>query len=254
MPQTVNVYAQPGLVDPEELAGGTVVVIDVLRSTTTIIYAMAAGAKQIIPCTEVDQARALAAQFSPGEVLLCGERKGLKIEGFDLGNSPQECTAENVGGKTLVLTTTNGTQAMAHARRAARILIGGFVNVSAVFARLRGERLVHLLCSGTEGQEGDDDLLLAGMLAERLAQRGGPGRRQGGQAEAARQRWQHWFTRPQALGLQALAPRRLVEALLTSPGGKNLVELGLQADILAAAQVDRFRQLPELEPRSFRIG
>jgi 2-phosphosulfolactate phosphatase len=254
MPQSLNVYALPSLVDPEELAGGAVLVIDVLRSTTTIVHALAAGAKQIVPCAEIEQARAIAAQLPPGESLLGGERHGVKIEGFDLGNSPQEYTADKVGGKTVVFTSTNGTAAMAHARRAARILLGAFVNASAAFGKLRGERLVHLLCAGTEGQRSEDDLLLAGMLAERFAQRGGSARQQGGQADEARELWHYWFTRPQALGLQSLQPKRLAEALLHSPGGKNLAALGMQEDILAAAQVDRFREVPELDPRSFRIG
>ena len=75
MKPTLNVYALPKYVDPEELAGGTAVVIDVLRATTTIVYALEAGATQILPCLEIADALALAEQFSPGEVVLGGERE-----------------------------------------------------------------------------------------------------------------------------------------------------------------------------------
>ena len=115
---TLNVYALSKLVEPAELAGATAVVIDVLRAGTTIVYALAAGAEQVVPCLEVADARAMVEQFPAGTALLGGERQGLPIEGFDLGNSPDEYEPARVAGKTIVLTTTNGTRAMASAREA----------------------------------------------------------------------------------------------------------------------------------------
>src|SRR5687767_8847167 len=85
------VHLLPDLVEPADLAGRTVVVIDVLRATTTICHALAAGAGAVVPCLEIDEARAKAGQVS-GPVALGGERQGLRIEGFDLGNSPTEYT------------------------------------------------------------------------------------------------------------------------------------------------------------------
>ena len=253
MARVLNVYSLPRLVDAEELAGGTAVIIDVLRSSTTIVYALDAGAKQVIPCVEVEEARAIAAGLPPGEVLLGGERHGLPIEGFDLGNSPEEYTRQRVGGRTIVLTTTNGTRAMAHARQARRVLIGAFVNATAVCRELFTQERIHLLCSGTEGQFSQDDVLLAGMLVERLGREGGLPYERNAQAITAREFWLHRFALPQALGAEPLEPEVLARGLRKSVGGQNLVGLGLEADILAAAQIDRFDGVPELDVDTFRI-
>ena len=90
------------------MLGGTAVVIDVLRSTTTIVHALAAGAREVIPCRG-EEARQIAGQLPSDQVVLGGERGGLAVQGFDLGNSPEDYTAERLRGKTLVITTTNGT-------------------------------------------------------------------------------------------------------------------------------------------------
>src|SRR5687768_6552706 len=135
MPRAINVHLLPALVEPHELAGKTVVVIDVLRATTTIIHALAAGAKEVVPLLEVDEALALATKL-PGQAVLGGERGGKRIAGSNLGNSPLEYTPATVGGKTPVFTTTNGTRAMLRCAQARRILIAGFVNFSAICREL----------------------------------------------------------------------------------------------------------------------
>jgi 2-phosphosulfolactate phosphatase len=253
MPHVLNVYALPKLVDPAELAGGTVVVIDVLRASTAIIYAIEAGARAVAPCLEVADARKLAKQLPPGQFVLGGERHGLPIEGFDLGNSPEDYTAAVVGGKTVVFTTTNGTRAMLHARQAARVLIGAFVNATAVVAQLLGQEQIHLLCAGTDGQFSEDDILVAGLLVERLERLGGMMYLQNAQAITAREFWRHSFALPQALGAEPLPAEVLAAALREAPGGRNLVEIGLDADILAAAHIDRFQAVPELDTGDFQI-
>ena len=98
--------------------------IDVLRSTTTIVHALAAGAREVIPCAQVEEARQIARQFPADQVVLGGERGGLAVKGFDLGNSPEDYTADRVRGKTLVITTTNGTRAMAQRKRRRRFSWG----------------------------------------------------------------------------------------------------------------------------------
>jgi 2-phosphosulfolactate phosphatase len=253
MAHVLNVYALPKLADPAQVAGGAAVVIDVLRATTTIAYALEAGAAEVLPCQEVDEARLAAGRFSPGQCLLGGERHGLAIEGFDLGNSPSEYTPERVGGKTVVFTTTNGTRAMFHARPARRILIAGFVNVSAVVRQLIGEEQVYIVCAGTEGEFSRDDVLLAGMIVELLTRRGGMNYQQNAQAITAREVWMNAFAVPQALGAEPIEPERLAEELYTSPGGRNLANLGLDEDILAAAQIDRFEHACQLDPPVPRI-
>src|ERR1700730_8781422 len=111
----VRVHLLPQLARPGELRGGVAVVIDVLRATTTIVHALAAGCLAVRPCAEVEEARALAGSMRAGRVLLGGERGGLPLPGFDLGNSPRDYTGKVCRGNTLVLTTTNGTRALIHA-------------------------------------------------------------------------------------------------------------------------------------------
>ena len=253
MKPILNVYALPRLVDPEQLVGGTAVIIDVLRASTTIVHALQSGAKEIIPCEEIDEARAVAAQLSDGAVVVGGERDGLPIDGFDLGNSPGEYLPHVVEGKTLVFTTTNGTRAMACARTAERILIGAFVNVSAIFKELIDQQQIHLVCAGTKGQISQDDVLLAGMLVERIQREGGLLYEQNAQAITAREAWLHSFALPRALGAEPLEPERLAGELRKSAGGRRLTELGMDQDILAAARIDQFQSVPELDPEKLRI-
>jgi len=253
MVHELNVYALPRLVDPDDLAGGAVVIIDVLRASTTIAYALEAGAREVIPCAEVDEARAVARQFPTNEAVLGGERDGLPIEGFDLGTSPSEYTPDRVAGKAVVFTTTNGTRAMLHAHRADRVLIGGFVNVTAVLKELVNQQRIHLLCAGTRGQVGEEDLLLAGMLAERVGRLGGLIYEQNAQAIVARESWLSSFALPRSLGAEPLEPQRLVKELRTSLGSEQLISLGLDEDIAAAARIDHFHSVPEFDPEKSRI-
>ena len=253
MSPSLNVYALPRFAEPEELAGGAAVVIDVLRASTTIAHALESAAAQVIPCREIDQALALARALPPEDVLLGGERGGLPIEGFHLGNSPGEYSADRVAGKTIVFTTTNGTRAIEHACRADRILIGSFVNVSAVASELVGQERIHLICAGTNGQISQDDLLLAGMLVERIHGLGELAYEQNDQARDARQAWLDAFGLPCALGDEPLEPERLAAELSKSLGGRNLVAVGLQEDILAAARIDLFDGVPEFDPRNAGI-
>lgn len=115
MPTQIKVHLLPKRAAPGELTDAQVVVIDVLRATTTIVQALASGAECVMPYASVDDAEAEAQRFEP-RPLMCGERYGLKIDGFDLGNSPAEYTVDSVGGKRLILTTSNGTRALSYCR------------------------------------------------------------------------------------------------------------------------------------------
>src|SRR5713101_2072341 len=149
----VQVHLLPELAPSGRLKGGVAVVIDVLRATTTMIHALAAGCTAVRPCAEVDEARELAGKMRAGRVLLGGERGGAPLPGFDLGNSPSEYTTKVCCGTTLVLTTTNGTRACLRAVEAERALVAGFVNYSAVCEQLRQDsRPIHIICAGTEGE------------------------------------------------------------------------------------------------------
>src|SRR5271165_3967965 len=167
----VCVHLLPQLAPAGALAGGLAVVIDVLRATTTIVHALAAGCADVRPCAEVDEARQLADGMRAGRVLLGGERGGEPLPGFDLGNSPGAYTAQRCKGCTIVLTTTNGTRALHRAAEASRVLIAGFVNYSAVCEQLRLDaRPVHIICSGTEGEVSLEDTILAGALVDFLSE------------------------------------------------------------------------------------
>jgi len=253
MKPILNVHVLPKLVAPREFAGGTAVVIDVLRATTTTAYALAAGAREVIPCLEISDALALAKQFSADDIVLGGERQGVAIEGFQLGNSPEEYTPDQVGGKTVILTTTNGTRALVHARQADEVLAAAFVNAAAVVARLSDRERIDILCAGTDGHISEDDVLLAGLLVDRLQRQAGMVYRQNAQAITARESWLSAFALPQALGAEQLGPDQLADQLRNTLGAQNLIALGLDADILAAAQIDRFDAAPRLDTKTFRI-
>jgi 2-phosphosulfolactate phosphatase len=242
---SLNIYLLPELVQPEQLRGSTVVVIDVLRATTTISYALAAGAREVIPCLEVEQARSRAAALPAGSVVLGGERQGIKIEGFDLGNSPTEYTSERVKGRSVVFTTTNGTRAMEQCRLAKRVLMGSLVMRSAVAAALRDEDHVDIVCAGTRGEVGLDDALTAGAIAEELLMHWihAAACRSNDQALLARDAWR----RAERHGVLA--------ALRTSYGGRNLIEEGFESDIEIAAEIDRLseQRVPLLDIASWSI-
>lgn len=148
----------------------TAVVIDVIRATTSLTVAFANGAARVIPAATLDAARDLAAHI-PG-ALLCGERQGRIVPGFDLGNSPPEYTRERVGGRTLVFASTNGAPALVHAAPARERLLASFVNVSAVVGRLERAARVTLVCSGQVGRFAIEDTACAGWIARALRDRG----------------------------------------------------------------------------------
>src|SRR5262249_4647196 len=134
----VFVHLLPQLAPPGALAGGTALVIDVLRASTTIVHAPAAGAPAVGPRAGIQGARERAAAWGAvGKVVLGGERGGKPIQGFDRGNSPKEYTAAACKKATVVLTTSNGTRALLRAAEAERVLVAAFVNFSAVCEQLR---------------------------------------------------------------------------------------------------------------------
>jgi len=233
----LHVHLAPEFVAAERFAGGVAVVIDVLRATTTMVHALAAGCHTIRPCRTVDEARRLAAELPP-PVLLAGERDGLPLPGFDLGNSPEKFTAERCRGATLVMSTTNGTRALLHAVAAEHVLVAGFVNLTAVCERLRFVTCpVHVLCAGASGTVAQEDVLLAGAIVDRLADEGRTPN------DSARLAWDSW--RQQRDDVLA--------ALRAGAGGVGLSSLGYDDDIRAASQVDRFGVVPEVYRDPLRV-
>src|SRR2546428_5991767 len=148
----VHVALTPADASGLALDGWAAVAVDVLRATTTVVAACAAGCARIIPVTDSGAARERAALFAAGEVVMAGERGGEPIPGFHLGNSPLEFTPERVRGRTILLTTTNGTAAMLGAGSAGAGAVAALTNLSAVagWALAQGRDLA-VLCSGDDG-------------------------------------------------------------------------------------------------------
>jgi 2-phosphosulfolactate phosphatase len=231
MSQCVRVYLLPAFIEPADLQGGVAVVIDILRASTTIVHALAAGADAVLPFESVDDARAAAARLPAESVLLGGERGGERIAGFDLGNSPLEYTPEVVAGKTVVFTTTNGTRALQRCRTAERVLIGAFVNRDALLRVLQEDgRPVHLVCAGTDGHLTGEDILFAGEIADSLSPA-----EPDVQTQLAIDYWR----------ARSADPAVFQGAIRSSRGGQNLLRLGMSADIDRAAECDLFDIVPE---------
>lgn len=159
----------------DDLAQSTCVVFDVLRATSSMLAALANGAAKVVPVAEIEQALAWRRR-DPG-VLLAGERDGLRITAaqtngvdFDFGNSPAELGAGDVRGRTIVMTTTNGTRALRACTGAPLVLLGSFLNLGALTARLRAHppRRLLLVAAGTGDAAALEDSLAAGALCDRL--------------------------------------------------------------------------------------
>ena len=235
----ITVYFSPNHLDELELRDKIVVAIDVLRASTTITYAMRAGAREIIPVATVEQAMKIVGNLHSTSTILCGERGGKRIEGFKLGNSPFEYTEEAVKGKALILTTTNGALALTKAKYARQCFVSSFVNLSATIealSQIEGLASEHLLivCSGREEAFSLEDATCAGMLITRLEARMGTTDILSDSARAA-------------LSVYRQYGSDIYRTLLESDHGRNLLELGFEADITAASQIDSVPLVPVLE-------
>jgi 2-phosphosulfolactate phosphatase len=160
---------------PGELAGRVVAVIDVLRASTTIATALAHGARSVVPLESSDEVILRSKQFERGDVRLAGERRMLPVPGFDLGNSPREYTREAVEGRTILLSTTNGTPALLATQGARDVIVASYVNLRASLAFLRaaarGGADVSIVCAGRERHFALEDAACAGRLVRGLMRR-----------------------------------------------------------------------------------
>lgn len=208
----------------EQAAAPTGVVIDVIRATSTISQALASGYERVLCAAEVEDARALAASG----VTLGGERLGVRIDGFDLGNSPREYLEPRT--PTLVMSTTNGTRAIVTAaERCERVVIASLVNLGAVAAAVaaHGDD-VAIFCAGVKGQPCLDDTYVAGRLVEELG-------------------WERTDAAETAVRL-ARSYGTAEQALRASRSGRNLINHGpdLEADIPWCARESVLDVVPRL--------
>ncbi|HLS91196.1 MAG TPA: 2-phosphosulfolactate phosphatase [Limnochordia bacterium] len=226
----IDVAFRAADVTQELVRGRIAVVIDVLRATTMIASLLNAGAREVWPVKEVEEARSLAARLDGA--LLAGERGGLPPPGFDMGNSPRDIDPARVAGAPVVITTTNGTAAIERAAGADALVTAAFVNAGAVAQGLlqSGASQLIIICAGTRGAFSLDDALCAGHLITRL-QEGRAGVELTDSALAARLLYQG-------------QREDLFSALLECAHGKVLQELGLKEDIELARRVDSIDLIP----------
>jgi 2-phosphosulfolactate phosphatase len=238
----LDVLLTPAELVPAEIAGRTVVMLDVLRASTSIVEALAAGARTLFPVATIEEAIGLAKTLGREEVLLAGERKALPIEGFDLGNSPGEFTAERVGGKIVVMSTTNGTLALTAASGAERVIVGAWTNFQAVVDDLvRTQAEPVFLCAGRDRVFGLEDAVCAGQMAAALM-------------KALPDT--EWEMNDGAVAALALAEEFADPAKLFphTAAGRAIVDAGLGDDLAYCAQTDLRDVLPVLEGRQIVLA
>jgi 2-phosphosulfolactate phosphatase len=219
----VELILLPSAARPEHFRGRACAVFDVLRATTTMAAALAAGVMEIRLFDSLDAART-AANACAESRLLCGERDCLAPPGFDLGNSPGQFTGDH-RGKTLFMCTTNGTRALLAAREAQLVIPAALVNAAAVARALCDAKLdLTLLCAGTAGEMALEDVLGAAAVMDELAKLGLPVE----------------FSPAASRGLQIFRSidGPITELLRNTRGGQNVIAAGLEEDIDFAARVN----------------
>lgn len=240
----LSVYFTPLAVAPPVVAGKPVLVIDILRATTTMVTALANGARAILPAETADEAMRMAQNLKSDDLLLAGERNLARIDGFTLGNSPLEMTSEVVAGKQLIMTTTNGSAALAAVGLGSPVLIAAALNFTAV-AQAANEAFadageIVIVCAGREGMFALEDAYAAGRFVQSLiAGRG----------------------RTVALSDGAIAARELVRrygdkwrrAISASAAARTLKLAKLKADVDAATESDKYDIVPRYADKLVKV-
>lgn len=225
----IEVCLTPALLHLHEIENSIVVVIDILRATSSITYGFENGAEAIIPVMNVED----CLSYADKGYLLAAERNGAVVEGFDFGNSPFSYTSDKVAGKTIVLTTTNGTKAMRMAQeRAKQVIVGSFLNLTAVCNYLKQQQSdILLLCAGWKDNFNLEDTLYAGAVATALKDE---------------------FTMADdasvvAQDMYALAKDDLREYLKKSSHSHRLVKLNIEEDVQFCLKLDVCKTIPVLQ-------
>ena len=225
-----DVCLSPALIPLYNVEDYIVVIIDIFRATSSICYGIENGAEAIIPVSLVEEC---AAYREKGlDYLLAAERDGKVVEGFDFGNSPFSYTKEKVAGKTVVLTTTNGTHALHLSRKAKKIVIGSFLNLTALssWLKIQDENIL-LVCAGWKNNFNLEDTLFAGAVVEQLK---GANFKLDDPAIAANDLYQ-------------VGKHDINEYLKKTSHSERLKKLGIQKDIEFCLQVDLTTAIPVLD-------
>lgn len=237
----IEVFFSPSQIDDLFLRDKNVVVIDVLRASTSVITALNNGAKEIIPVNTIESAVKVSGNLFGDVVLRGGERNGKIIEGFNLGNSPFEYTEEAVKNKSIIFYTSNGAPAMWKARYAKNMLIAGFVNMSAAVKRITELKDdVYILCAGKHTQFCVEDAVCAGMIIKELM-------------EDKDAEFEFNDSAAAAFTLYKSASKNLLKMARTCDHGKFLIEIGFENDLEFCTNVDAFDVVPELSSNVIKL-
>ena len=241
----LDVYLSPGEVSLGDVAGRVVAVIDVLRASTTIAVALSNEARTVVPVESPDEAITRVKAFERSDVVIAGERKMFPIPGFDLGNSPRSFSADVVGGRTVLLTTTNGTRALIGLQGARDVVVAAYVNHAAVSAMLRAaahtDTDVAIVCAGDEGHFSLEDAACAGRYVRSVSQ---PGR--------------SVVCNDAANACELIDIKygdNIAKIFRDSSHGKALAEAGFEEDLVTCAAVDSYPVVPIYQERQItRLG
>jgi len=210
--------------------GRTAIIVDVLRASSTICAAFSNGAKDLIPIEDMAAAGRILSNLDDEICVSGGERDGLKFDSFQLGNSPLEYTEEVVSGKTVVLKTTNGTNAIMASRLAETMIIGCFNNASSVANFVQDTDELSIVCAGWRGVASLEDCLFAGYLADELRQIKENVKMDDGAILSMNSYLQN--------------KNRLSESILECDHGQRLIDLGFEEDVTYCSSLDLVDIIP----------
>lgn len=234
----IDVILLPEELSEKDLRDCLIVVIDVLRASSTITTALAQGARKIIPVYLPDEAKKVAEKYCSDNVLLCGERDGKRISGFDLGNSPREYNREEIRNKIILLSTTNGIRTIELVKRSKEIIIGCFLNVKAVveYCQSYSEKVL-LVCSGDRGAVSLEDTVCAGMIKWLCEKDLKSGKHQHDDSLIACSMYRKY-------------KKDLLHMMQISIWGKHLMQMGLKQDLIDCSQVNMYHHIPIIKGHS----
>jgi 2-phosphosulfolactate phosphatase len=235
----LDVFFTPLQAKPQDTSGRLVAVVDVLRASTTVATALGNGAKTVMPLEGADEVITRSKEFHRSAVILAGEQKMQPIPSFDLGNSPQDFTKAAVEGKTILITTTNGTRALLGVQGARDIVIASYVNFTAVLAMMKvaasSNTDIAIICAGEEGGFTLEDAACAGRYVRALPKR----------AESM-----HLNDAASASVLiEKKYGENIAKLFKESTHGQALQEAGFGDDLAAAAEVDAYPVVPIYQER-----
>lgn len=233
----VEIVLIPEEIQDRDITSYLVVIIDVLRASSTIVTALAEGADMVIPVFSPEEAKKRAKKIYSQKVLLCGERGGQKLPGFILGNSPLEYKNLQVRDKIIFLSTTNGIKALSFAHEAARIIIGCFLNIQTVVQYCQQyAKNVLLICAGDRGNISLEDMVCAGMIKNLI--------------ENNKQKQSKYHSNDDAFVANLVYQQfkdDLLNMLETSTWGQHLITMGFQQDLIFCAQKNVYKIVPVLK-------